>query len=123
MVKMNTTPDLDKPAHKDGKHCALSVTVDFEEYLHFLDDEEISEADKRELLQTLWNIVCEFVALGFGVHPVQQARNPCGQVPDSSPKSAPTVADEVEWEPDTIIKSFDDVADLKTDPAAGAFET
>lgn len=50
------------------------ITVDYEAYAHFLDDAELSEAEKRALLQSLWNVIVDFVSLGFGVHPLQQVQ-------------------------------------------------
>ncbi len=55
------------------------VTVDYARYAHMLDDPGLSEGQKREFLQTLWNIVVEFVSLGFGVHPLQQAQTAGGK--------------------------------------------
>jgi hypothetical protein len=43
------------------------------EYLAFLDDTNLSETQKIELLQTLWSIMSAFVDLAFGTDPVQQA--------------------------------------------------
>jgi len=57
------------------------ITVDYEAYAHLLDDPDLSEDQKRELLQALWNIITSFVDLGFGVHPVQLAKNSCGESP------------------------------------------
>lgn len=59
------------------------VTFDYELYAHYLDDAEISEEQKRELLSALWSIIVEFVALGFEVHPAQQAQDSCGKLPES----------------------------------------
>lgn len=53
-----------------------SLTIDWDAYLPFFEDEDISEADKHELIEALWSIVINFVDLGFGVHPIQQA---CGK--------------------------------------------
>jgi hypothetical protein len=44
--------------------------------LPFFEDEDISEDDKRQMIEALWSIMVSFVDLGFGVHPVQQA---CGK--------------------------------------------
>ena len=46
---------------------------DLREYLAHLDDTNLSEAQKIELLQTLWPIMSAFVDLAFGTDPVQQA--------------------------------------------------
>lgn len=54
-----------------------TLSIDVELYQHYLDDSGLSEAEKKELLETLWGIVCEFVMMGFNVHPVQQAQQSC----------------------------------------------
>lgn len=56
-----------------------TLSVDVEYYQRFLDDPDLSDAQKKELIETLWGIVCEFVMIGFHVHPVQQAQDACGQ--------------------------------------------
>ena len=57
------------------------VTVDYDLYASYLADTNLTEDQKREYIQTLWSIVCEFVAMGFNVHPVQQTGKACGQLP------------------------------------------
>ncbi len=42
-----------------------------DDYLADLEAFDLSEAQKRELLQTLWNIMCAFVDIGWGVDTVQ----------------------------------------------------
>lgn len=64
-----------------------SVTVDYDLYAHYLEDADLSDEQKREFLQALWTIICEFVALGFGVHPLQQAQSPCGKPPKTDGNS------------------------------------
>ena len=51
-----------------------TFTIDVDYYQKFLDDPDISDARKQELIETLWGVVCQFVMIGFNVHPVQQAR-------------------------------------------------
>ena len=72
------------------------LTVDYERYAHLLDDPELSEEQKRELLQALWEIICTFVSIGFGVHPAQQAQNTCGQLQGSASKGPDTNSNEVQ---------------------------
>ena len=55
------------------------ITVDYEKYSPLLNDPDLTEDQKREFLQAVWNVVVGFVDLGFGVHPVQQAQNTCGK--------------------------------------------
>lgn len=52
------------------------LSIDWDAYLPFLENEDISEEHKRELIEALWSIMVSFVDLGFGIHPVQQV---CGQ--------------------------------------------
>ncbi|MEO0696952.1 MAG: hypothetical protein AAFY84_12725 [Pseudomonadota bacterium] len=61
----------------------LSMSVDVAKYEAYLKDADLSPEDREAFLQALWSIVCDFVALGFGVHPLQEAhadnlQNRCG---------------------------------------------
>lgn len=47
-----------------------SPTVD--EYREYLDEFELTEEQKLELLQTLWWIMVSFVDIGFGIDSVQR---------------------------------------------------
>lgn len=69
----------DMPPEFNPETAPPSLTIDWDAYLPLFEDEDISEAEKRELIEALWSIVVSFVDLGFGVHPVQQA---CGQDDD-----------------------------------------
>src|SRR3546814_9235144 len=51
-----------------------SDLIDLDVYLPLFEDESISDAGKRKLLEALWSIIISFAQLGWGVHPVQQAR-------------------------------------------------
>lgn len=51
---------------KEGSH-------HLDQYRHFLDDMDMTEERKTEYLEYLWNVVCNFVDLGYGTHPVQLA--------------------------------------------------
>ena len=47
------------------------IEIDFARYDAMLDAPDMDESQKREFLTTLWQIIVQFVDLGFGVHPVQ----------------------------------------------------
>jgi len=64
--------------HDMTNHTKPTLTLDIEKYQHYLDDYDLSEEEKREFLQTIWNMVCEFVMLGFEVHPLQDVQNKPG---------------------------------------------
>jgi hypothetical protein len=62
-----------------GKPALPGLNVDWELYGEYLEASDLSDAEKRELIETLWSIVVSFVDLGFGLHPTQQT---CGEVLD-----------------------------------------
>lgn len=99
------------------------LTVDYELYAHFLEDSDASEEEKREFVQTLWNIVVEFVSLGFGVHPLQQAQNTCGQDDKYRPKSALEAPDQLYLDRQFISQELNKVARPPTDSAGEGIET
>ena len=73
------SPRLPQPEPPSLAQAAVSNPTsheDLREYLAFLDDTNLSEAQKIELLQTLWSIMSAFVDLAFGTDPVQQALPP-----------------------------------------------
>lgn len=66
------------------------LRVDVEKYQAFLDDTDLSETQKEQLIEALWSIIVSFVELGFGVHPVQEA---CGQLPETETERGKSDAD------------------------------
>ena len=87
-----------------------ALTLDVEQYEKFLEDSDLTEDQKREFLETLWNIVVEFVSLGFGVHPVQQAQNACGKGDEKTTKPALTAPGAVESRKSSITENFTNAA-------------
>tara|TARA_R110002110_G_scaffold415741_2_gene654673 strand:+ start:8163 stop:8459 length:297 start_codon:yes stop_codon:yes gene_type:complete len=69
----------DIPPNFNPETAPPTLTIDWDAYLPFFEDEDISKEEKHELIEALWSIVVSFVDLGFGVHPVQQA---CGKNDD-----------------------------------------
>ena len=108
---------------QEASHVRPVITVDYEKYEHFLENSDLSEDQKRQFIDALWQIIVGFVDLGFGVHPVQQAQNTCGKLQDRSPKPPSTEANEVHWDSKFLTKNFEDAADLETDAAAGGVKT
>ncbi|WP_171136517.1 hypothetical protein [Ruegeria sp. HKCCC1038] len=53
-----------------------TMTVDVERYQKYLEESDMSAAEKEEFLQSLWQIIVSFVELGYGVHPLQEV---CGK--------------------------------------------
>jgi hypothetical protein len=77
-----------------------SLTIDWELYAEHLEDSDLTDDQKREFIETLWNIVVAFVDLGFGIHPVQQA---CEQNDKTSLML-----------PDDLLNSLQDIPQNKT---------
>ena len=100
-----------------------TVTVDYEKYERYLAGTDLSDDQKREFIAALWQIITAFVDLGFGVHPVQQAQNTCGKLPENSPKPALSKGNAVNYESQFLINNFENAADLKQDSARGGFKT
>ena len=69
--KDKETHSKDEGSGPEAQFTALSF--DYEEYAPYLEDSDLTEEQKREFLETLWNIMVSFVDLGFGIHPIQQA--------------------------------------------------
>lgn len=86
-----------------GEHHYKSLTLDTEHYQSLLDDEDIPEDKKQELIATLWQIVVSFVDLGFGIHPLQQPNADIENAlhPDIA-KAIADVANEQELPEDTV---------------------
>lgn len=71
----HTSFDDDNSAQNvsDRADVYASLKFDPKPYLHHLADSELTEAQKEELLETLWQIMVHFVDLGLGFSPAQQA--------------------------------------------------
>ncbi|MDF1669528.1 MAG: hypothetical protein P1U83_07935 [Roseovarius sp.] len=64
-----------------------TLTIDWERYGRYLEDSDLTDAQKREFLQTLWDIVVSFVDLGFDLNPTQSVCGEVGALADLSAKS------------------------------------
>ncbi len=72
--KENTTDELTKSIKLDRP----SVGIDVDYYQAAIDDPEVSDERKRELIEIIGAIVINFIDIGFGVHPVQLAQKDNG---------------------------------------------
>jgi hypothetical protein len=66
-------PRREPPSPAQAAPGARASEEDLREYLPYLGDMDLSEAQKIELLQALWSIMSACVDLAFGADPVQQA--------------------------------------------------
>lgn len=72
-VMRRETTDGNPNRPSPGKVNPPTLTVDWDLYLKYLEDSDLSEEQKRNFIETLWSIVIACVDLGFGIHPLQQA--------------------------------------------------
>jgi len=86
------------PSNFNPETAPPTLTIDWDAYLPFFEDDDISEEDKHELIEALWSIVVSFVDLGFGVHPIQQV---CGQGNDPLSDVPPDLLSLLKAEQDT----------------------
>lgn len=88
---MADTEELEVMVHDgDSEGTETAIKFDAAEFMQFLDATDWSDDQKTEYLNLVWEIVCEFVSLGFGVHPIQQAQGSCGQLSENA--SQPPIA-------------------------------
>ncbi len=69
-----------------------TVRVDLDRYLPYLDDTDLTETQKREMIGALWRVMAAFVDLGFGVDPVQLA---CGKLSETHTQCAQAGKDQL----------------------------
>ena len=106
------------------KQMALPVLeIDYAKYEQLLDDPDLTEKQKRAFIETIWNTIVTFVDAGFGVHPVQQAQNPCGKLTKNLPKPAVRAPDGVELSDAILLNKFEGAAVDKTDKAAEGIDS
>lgn len=117
----HTKETIHAPPHDNAR--SLRIEVDYERYEHLLDDPNLTEDQKRELLQTLWSVVVEFVSLGFGVHPLQQAQKPCGEPQENVPNPALEAPNALYLKHSFLTQHFKELTDLETEAAKEGTKT
>lgn len=66
-------------------------------FVHHLDSWDASFEEKAAYLEVVWQIVVQFVDLGYGIHPLSAAQQRCGQVSETPSSHDSQVSDMVEW--------------------------
>ncbi len=56
-----------KPSETQESKTPPQLTIDWDAYGQYLEESDLSDDQKIELIETLWSIVVSFVDLGFGV--------------------------------------------------------
>lgn len=67
----NITDELTKAIRLDRP----SIGIDVDYYQAAIDDPDVSDAKKLELIEIISALVINIIDIGFGVHPVQLAQN------------------------------------------------
>ncbi len=73
-----------------------TLILDLEKYRPYLEHAACSPEERDEILRLLWSIICEFVLLGYDIHPVHQAQETCGKSDEDRallPKPGPNELD------------------------------
>lgn len=52
--------------------CDFVMPLDIQKYLHHVEDFDLSDKRKQELIQTVWQIMESFVDRAWGIPPLQQ---------------------------------------------------
>ncbi len=81
--------------------------IDFEAYLPYLEDEDIPEDQKRELIETLFNIMMGFADIAFGLSPSQ---NICGKLLEIDSDSQTAADTVVQLEDQNTTEQFKSAA-------------
>ncbi len=101
--------------HTPTDHPPNALEVNLEAYRPLLECDDISDADKAELLKALWSIIVSFAQLGWGVHPVQQAQEArqevCGQIAEAGDHSPIPGGGMVELQHQFLIEQFNNAPD------------
>lgn len=81
-VPKNSKPD--KPSNSIiGKIVKPIFHLDVEKYIGQLDCYDMTEQEKNDLLYALWDIMCRFVELGFGLDSHDETRDKTVKTPSS----------------------------------------
>tara|TARA_R110002094_G_scaffold99832_1_gene100093 strand:+ start:1542 stop:1922 length:381 start_codon:yes stop_codon:yes gene_type:complete len=94
-----------------------AVKFDLEAYMPLLEDTDIPEAEKMELLRALYAIMASFVDLGFSLE-----ASPCGKLAENNDQQGNRLRDHVYSSHSKIIERFENAADVLVDVAGEGSE-
>ena len=115
MEETKTTPPMPERAAGtpiEGQSKRNTVSIDLEAYMPLLEDTDISDDQKMELLRSLYAIMASFVDLGFSLD-----MGACGQSAKSADPSASALRDHVYSSHQTYIERFENAADCNAESA------
>lgn len=94
----------------EARRSPPTITFDYDLYAHYMDDEDLTVEEKREFLLNLWNLIAEFMSLGFEIHPLQQAQEACGKLSKTRTDPPNSGADRVDCEGSILPTDFNEAA-------------
>lgn len=83
------------------------IKIDVAKYQAWLDDPALSDQQREQILEALWQIIVCFVDLGFGVSPLDDA---CGKLEETEGFRRQTGPGVVDSEPHTLSETFNEIA-------------
>jgi hypothetical protein len=93
---------------------APALSLDWELFGTYLEASDLTDAQKREFIETLWSLVVNFVDLGLGLHPLQLiAGNSCEQRAEIARLLAPNISPVVSSDM-TSNQKFNAAADVNS---------
>ena len=94
----------------DDAQPASALALDTDRYLPELEEFDITEDQKIEMLQTLWSLMRAFVDIGWGVDSIHHV------LPDLAAITSESDADEIDSEDAGLVDRFDKAAERKAAP-------
>ena len=94
-----------------------------QEYQKFLDESDMSEAEKDEFIQTMWHLVCEMILIGFRIHPLtpENEKNTCGK-PSETGRTPPLLSPAMlESGVEELTDNFKHMTERETASETGGF--
>lgn len=80
------SPDVPARDEKPDETGFAPLRFDPAEYMHYVEEMGLTEAQGIALLRAIWDIYVSWVDLGFGINPLQQAMDKSGEVlPSGTP--------------------------------------
>ncbi|MGD1925902.1 MAG: hypothetical protein ACFB03_17195 [Paracoccaceae bacterium] len=86
MTKHTKDPPQVEVSKEQTEHAQTrrALFLDTDLYQRYLDSTEYTDEAKRDFVEALWSIMVSFVDLGWGIHPLQQLEEICGQLEDDA---------------------------------------
>ena len=75
-MTVNASPKPQNPTPRSCDYSQLQIQFDWRDWLPYIESSDLTETQKKELIETLWSIIMAFVDLGWDVG---NQRKSCGK--------------------------------------------